>query len=234
MYWKFTINNKHYDSDSLSQMDNRYRAKFINSLSGFKSVNLIGTQDDDGESNLAIFSSVVHLGASPALVGFVMRPDNGSRHTLDNIISTKHYTINQVSADFYRAAHQSSAGYVKEQSEFIHTGLNASYIKEVKAPFVKESRVKYALTLREILPISHNNTQFIIGEITHIICDEKAITDDGYIDIEALETVCVSGLDSYHTSKRLSRLSYAKPDRLSTDIPLDGSVDIITENSGKD
>ena len=233
MYWKCTINNKHYDSDNLSQMDNRYRAQFINSLSGFKSVNLIGTQDKNGQSNLAIFSSVVHLGASPALVGFVMRPDNGSRHTLDNILSTKHYTINQVSADFYRAAHQSSAGYAKEQSEFIHAGLNASYIKGIKAPFVKESRVKYALTLREILPISHNNTQFIIGEITDIICDEKSITDDGYIDIETLETVSVSGLDSYHTSKRLSRLSYAKPDTQTTDIPLNGLVDILTENSGK-
>jgi len=233
MYRKCTINNKHYDSDHLSQMDNRYRAKFINSLSGFKSVNLIGTQDEAGQSNLAIFSSVVHLGASPALVGFVMRPDNGSRHTLDNIISTKKYTINQVSADIYRSAHQSSAGYTKEQSEFIHTGLNASYINNVKAPFVKESRLKYALTLREILPISHNNTQFIIGEITDIICDEKAVTDDGYIDIETLETVCVSGLDSYHTSKRLSRLSYAKPNTLSTDLSLNGSVDIITEDSGK-
>lgn len=214
-------------------MDNRYRAKFINSLSGFKSVNLIGTQDSSGKTNVAIFSSVVHLGASPALVAFVMRPDNGSRHTLNNIISTGHYTINQVSAQFYQAAHQSSARYPKEESEFTHVDLSASYIDNIKAPFVKESRLKYALKLKEILPISSNNTQFIIGEITHVICDERALKDDGYIDIEALDTVAVSGLDSYHKSIRLARLSYAKPDKFATEISLHGAVNFSADTEGK-
>jgi flavin reductase (DIM6/NTAB) family NADH-FMN oxidoreductase RutF len=204
-------------------MDSRYRAKFINSLSGFKSANLIGTQDDNGQSNLAIFSSVVHLGASPALVGFVMRPDNGSRHTLDNIISTKHYTINQVSAEFYTLAHQSSARYKKVQSEFTQLGLSEHYLGNIKAPFVKESRLKYGVTLKEIVPISLNDTLFIIGQITHVVCDKDAIKEDGYIDIEALETVTVSGLDSYHKSERLTRLSYAKPTNVATGISLNGT-----------
>jgi flavin reductase (DIM6/NTAB) family NADH-FMN oxidoreductase RutF len=205
-------------------MNHRYRAKFINSLSGFKSVNLIGTQDISGHSNLAIFSSVVHLGASPALVGFVMRPDNGSRHTLDNIISSGHYTINQVSGEFYHSAHQSSARYKKDQSEFTQLGLSTHYLGNIRAPFVKESRLKYAVKLKEILPIPLNGTQFIIGEITHVICDSTAVKDDGYIDIEAIETVTVSGLDSYHKSERLTRLSYAKTDSLATDLSINGRV----------
>jgi len=205
-------------------MPSRYRAKFINSLSGLKSVNLIGTQDLDGKTNLAIFSSVVHLGAAPALVGFIMRPDNGSRHTLDNIINTQHYTINQVSRDFFRRAHQSSARYMKEQSEFTQVGLSADYLADFNAPFVKESRVKYAVELKEILPITINETQLVIGEIIHIVCEEKAIQNDGYIDIEMLGTVSVSGLDSYHQSMRISRLGYAKPDSLVVDIPLNGSI----------
>lgn len=203
-------------------MDNRYRAKFINSLSGFKSANLIGTQDKHGKSNLAIFSSVVHLGASPALVGFVMRPDNGARDTLDNIMSSKHYTINQVATDFYRSAHQTSARYPKNVSEFEKTGLTTSYVGNIKAPFVKESLLKYAVELKEVLPINLNGTQFVIGEITHVICQESAVTNDGYIDIETLDTVCVSGLDSYHSSNRFSRLSYVKTTKANVDIPLSG------------
>lgn len=191
-------------------MSNTQLALFINSLSGFKSANLIGTQDSEGQTNLAIFSSVVHLGASPALVGFVMRPDNNQRHTLNNIMATSQYTINQVSSGFYKQAHQSSARYDKEQSEFDLVGLTASYIDGVNAPFVKESRLKYALTLKQIIPILFNNTQFIIGEITDVICEKEVVKEDGYIDIEALETVSVSSLDSYHSSKRLARLSYAK------------------------
>ncbi|MGO3346471.1 MAG: hypothetical protein ACTIM4_14665 [Marinomonas sp.] len=59
--------NQHFDLQSLSEMTSRYRTQLINSLSGFKSANLIGTCNAQGQTNLAIFSSVFHLGASPAL-----------------------------------------------------------------------------------------------------------------------------------------------------------------------
>lgn len=203
-------------------MPKEYRAKFINSLSGFKSANLISTQSVDGDTNLAIFSSVVHLGASPALVGFVMRPDNGDRHTLNNIVSSKQYTINQISKEFYQAAHQTSARYLAQQSEFELSGLTEEYIDNVTAPFVKESRLKYALTLEDILPIAANNTQLVIGKITHILCENAVIQQDGYIDIETLETVSISGLDSYHSNSRLSRLSYAKPNKNIVELNLNG------------
>ncbi|MDN2664439.1 flavin reductase family protein [Psychromonas sp. 14N.309.X.WAT.B.A12] len=191
-------------------MPSRYRARFINSLSGFKSANLIATQDNQGNTNVAIFSSIVHLGASPALVGFIMRPDTGQRHTLDNIIETQTYTINQVSEAFYQQAHQTSARYSIDDSEFDMTGLECGYIDNV--PFVKQSNLKYVVKLKEIMPIPLNNTQMVIGEITDVLCEESVIEKDGYIDIEALQTVTISGLDSYHSSQRLSRLSYAKPD----------------------
>ncbi len=202
---------QHITRNDIQSFNQRYKVQLINSLSGFKSANLIGTQDGDGKSNLAIISSVVHLGANPALVGFVMRPDNGERHTLDNIITSKHYTINQVSADIYQQAHQCSASIPRHESEFIHTGFSAHYVGNIYAPFVKESHIKYAVKVKEIIPIELNNTQFIIGEIIHIICQKKAIQSDGYIDLEAMNSVSVSGLDSYHKSSRLCRLSYAKP-----------------------
>lgn len=212
-------------------MPDRQKAMFINCLSGFKSANLIATQDQQGNSNLAIFSSVVHLGANPALVGFIMRPDNDERHTLNNIINTKQYTINQVSADFYHKAHQTSARYAKHQSEFEQVGLTNHYIDDIAMPFVKESHLKYAVKLKEIVPITLNNTQFIIGEITHVMCNEKAIQAGGYIDVEALQTVSVSGLDSYHSSKRLSRLSYAKPATQSHQLLVNGTIKDADNNA---
>jgi len=203
---------KQINIQTLDSMEKRARAHFINSLSGFKSANLIATKSPQGQSNVAMISSVVHLGASPALVGFVMRPDNGERHTLTNIIESGCYTINQVSSHFYRQAHQTSARYLKHQSEFEETDLIEYYLDGIDVPFVKESQLKYAVTLKQIIPIELNNTQFIIGEITHVLCEQDAVNEDGYIDIEALNTVCVSGLDNYHSTHRLARLNYAKPD----------------------
>ena len=213
---------KNINEDQLNAMEPRYRAQLINSLSGFKSANLIGTSNQSNTYNLAIFSSVFHLGASPALVGFISRPDSIERHTLKNIELTQQYTINQVSESFWQAAHQTSARYNEEQCEFKQTGLTAQLMAGIAAPFVQESQLKYALTLKSITPIPLNNTVLVIGEITHILCEEAAIKNDGYIDIESLNTVMVSGLDSYHTSQRLSRLSYAKPETLPRCIAING------------
>jgi flavin reductase (DIM6/NTAB) family NADH-FMN oxidoreductase RutF len=210
--------------NDLAKMTPRYKAQVINSLSGFKSANLIGTVSNDNINNLAIFSSVFHLGSSPALVGFITRPSSVERHTLENIQQTKQFTINQVNEDFWQEAHQTSARYSEGECEFKATGLTPETIHKIKAPFVKESRLKYALTLKEIVPIQQNGTLLVIGEITNIICDKEAIKSDGYIDIELLNTVTISGLDSYHTSKRLSRLSYAKPDKKPVPLSLNGEL----------
>ena len=63
------------------------RLNIVNSLSGIKPANLVGTISNNNETNLAIFSSVVHLGSDPALLGFVLRPEQEvRRHTYENIL----------------------------------------------------------------------------------------------------------------------------------------------------
>ncbi|WP_407333670.1 flavin reductase family protein [Enterovibrio sp. 27052020O] len=201
----------HFNIQDINAMEERYRAKLINSLSGFKSANLIGTTDGKGNHNLAIVSSVFHIGANPPLVGMISRPHTVTRDTLENIEATGVYTINQVCADIWKQAHQTSARYPAEMSEFEETELTPEWVDGLVAPYVAESRVKFALEVRETQTLAVNGTVLIIGEIVQVIVDEEAIADDGYIDIEMLETVAVSGLDSYHVTNRLARLSYAKP-----------------------
>nr|WP_086940478.1 flavin reductase family protein [Thaumasiovibrio occultus] len=200
--------------DELQQLDDRYRANLINSLSGFKSANLIGTVDKQGRTNLAIVSSVFHLGANPPLLGMISRPHSVARHTLDNILAIGEYTINHVNAAIWTQAHQTSARFPREISEFDAVGLSAQWHDGVKAPFVAESRLKYALKLRSHQTIDLNGVVLLIGEVTQLHVEQGAVTDSGYIDIAQLGSVAVSGLDSYHTAQNLGRLSYAKPDKV--------------------
>lgn len=211
--------------EKLNELDQRYRAHLVNSLSGFKSANLIGTINQAGQTNLSIVSSVFHIGANPPLVGTIFRPHSVPRHTLENILETKHYTINQVTEEIYQQAHQTSARYNRDLSEFNQTNLEEEYINDFKAPFVKSSLLKYSLELKEHQLLKINNTELIIGEIRDIIVESSAVRADGYIDIESLSTVAISGLDSYHNTQRLSRLSYAKQDRAIVELNLDGSTD---------
>lgn len=203
----------------IEAMPSRYRAHFVNSLSGYKSANLVGTIDSEGHTNLAIVSSVVHLGAHPPLVAMVVRPDVVERHTLANIRANGWFTLNQVNRQFWQAAHQTSAKYEQTESEFSAVGLAPEFIGNCAAPFVKESVLKYAVKLVREQAIEENGTILLIGSIEHGVVKEQALCSDGHIDLNALETVAVTGLDGYHVGNRLGRLSYAQPHQWPT--PLD-------------
>ena len=208
----------HFSVDDILAMESRQRAAFMNSLSGFKSASLIGTIDTQNSTNLAIFSSVIHLGSNPALVGFINRPDSVDRHTFENILATNCFTINHINKSIYKQAHQTSARYPKDVSEFDATGLTTEYIKDFKAPFVKESHIKYGLEFIEKHELKINGTILVIGKVIDVILPESCLLSDGAIDIEMAETIAISGLDSYHTTNKVARLSYAKPNITSIEI----------------
>ncbi len=203
--------NTTLDLVQLMEMEQRKRAQFINSISGFRSVALIGTIDTNGQTNLAIFSSIVHIGSNPPLLSFIMRPDSVERHTLTNIMETGFYTINHINADMYEKAHQTSARYPKNVSEFEATGLTPLFKNDFVAPFVAESHIQIGMEFKERLDISINQTSMIIGEIKFVHYPTNCLLDDGFIDIEKAGSITSAGLDSYHTTQVLKRLEYAKP-----------------------
>lgn len=204
----------------LAQLEQRKRVSLVNSVSGFKSLNLIGTVDSTGRTNLAIFNSVFHLGSSPALLGFIARPDSVERHTIANIESVGFYTLNHVHADVYKKAHQTSARYLKNVSEFEATGLEAISQNDFPAPFVKESRVRMGMAFRQRIDLTINDTILVVGEIVQLYFPDDCWCDDGYLDIEKAGTLSGSSLDGYHSTTRIDRLSYAKPGLELQSLPL--------------
>ena len=200
-----------FKKDDIEQFEQRYRTAFVNSLAGFRQAVLIGTKSVDGDTNLAIFNSLIHLGANPALFGLINRPDSVERHTLQNIIDTKEYTLNYVGAVYYKKAHQTSARYEKVISEFDEIGFKEIYHPFCKAPFVEEAIVKIAMKLEDIIPIPLNGTVLIIGSIVQVEMDASMISPDGFVELSEAEILISQGLDAYFVSKKLGRLPYAKP-----------------------
>lgn len=202
-----------YNEDAIFDMPQRVRANFINSLSGFKSANLVGTASKDGDLNLAIISSVFHVGAKPPLLGMIMRPHTVIRDTLDNIKQTGMYTINHVHSGIVKQAHQCSARYAPKENEFDKVGLTAQMSNTLAVPFVGESKIKMALKVEQTNLIEANQTELVIGRIVEVIIDGDYLLEDGYLDIEKADSIAVSCLDSYHQTNRIDRFSYAKPEK---------------------
>ena len=199
-----------FNQSHISAMEKRYRTTFINSLPGYKSLHILGTANQDGISNLGLFNSIFHIGANPPLLGMVFRPDSNDHDSLENIIQTKEYTLNNVLPEWFTQAHQTSARFPSGVSEFEPCGFKEFYLEPFKAPFVAQSSIKIGMELREIIDVSLNNTKILIGEIVHVLMDDGIVAGDGYVDHLKAGTVTVAGLDSYFTTEHLGRLDYAK------------------------
>jgi flavin reductase (DIM6/NTAB) family NADH-FMN oxidoreductase RutF len=202
--------SKHFSISELQTWDRFTRANFINSLSGFKSLSLIGTVNGAGVSNLAVFSNIVHLGADPALIGFINRPLSAAPHTIQNIQETGVYTVNLVTESMYKQAHQTSAKYPDGVSEFEMTGLTEEFREGCNAPFVAESPVQYVLKLEQVIPIELNNTFFVIGSLLEAYVPVGIQEEDGFLDLAKAGIITSLGTSGYYKTEKIDNLPYAK------------------------
>ncbi len=194
-------------------MDKIFRLNLINSCTGYKSANLIGTQSDDGKTNLAVFSSITHLGSNPPLIGFVLRPMTVPRDSYRNIKSSSFFTVNHIHHSNVADAHHTSAKYPEDVSEFSKTDFEAQYLDDFQAPFVKNAKVRLACRFLNEYPIKENNTLLLVGEILAIYVEDGIMESDGWLNLQRAGSVTINGLDGYAKPELIERFPYAKPTR---------------------
>jgi flavin reductase (DIM6/NTAB) family NADH-FMN oxidoreductase RutF len=199
------------NKEGIKGLDKEYRRSFINSLAGFRQAVLVGTQSAAGNSNLAIFNSLIHLGANPALLGLINRPDSVQHDTLQNIQSIGFYTLNFVSGKEYEKAHQTSARYAVGVSEFEKVGFEEEYHSNFAAPFVTGAVVQIAMKFEERIDIKLNGTVLIVGSVQEICVENSLVGADGFVNLSEAGVLVSQGLDAYFTTSPLGRLPYAKP-----------------------
>lgn len=201
----------YFNLKQIQELEHLYKINLINSCSGFKSANLIGTKSNIGQENVAVFSSVTHVGSNPPLLGFFCRPTTVTRHTYDNIKNTGVYTINHIDLDNFEDAHHTSAKYDQSISEFDMTGLESEYKDNCKAPFVKGAPIQLEMKFVEEYLIKANNTILVIGEIQGLHINGDLLEDDGFINLSKANIAAINGLDGYTIPKLEKRLEYQRP-----------------------
>ena len=202
---------KHISKQDLNAMDRIYRLNLINSCTGYKSANLIGTVSTENIYNVAVFSSITHLGSDPALLTFIVRPTTVPRDTYKNIIDNKEFTVNHINVEDIKEAHHTSARYPSVISEFDVTNLEKEFKDDYKASFVKSSRIKLGCKYLNQYEIKENNTLLMVAEINDIYFNEDIIQKDGWLNLDIAKTVTVNGLDGYALPSLVQRFEYAKP-----------------------
>lgn len=201
----------HLSRAAIDEMGHLYKINLMNSISGYKPANLIATESEDGVTNLAVFSSVVHYGSSPAILGFVLRPTTVVRNTYDNIKKTGFYTINAICESIIEDAHHTSAKYESGISEFDKTDLSPEYKDNFHAPYVTESPLQIGMKFLEEYYIKANGTILVLGEVTDLYFKDSMLSEDGFLNLSKEKIAAVNGLDTYMVAEKYKRLSYQRP-----------------------
>ena len=200
----------HFSRQDIETLPRIKRINIINSVTGVKPANLIATRSNDGKTNVAIFSSVVHLGSNPALIGFFFRPQHEKpTDSYKNICQTGYYTINQVPMNIMENAHFSSARFPSSVSEFERCNIHEEYLFDFHAPFVEESRLKMGLKLIDQKPIEANNTILMIGQVEHLVFDDEIMDVEGNLNLEPIHGIGIGGVNTYYDLQKIKRYPYA-------------------------
>ena len=203
------------NKDSIQQLEKFNRINLMNSITGISPANLIGTISKDSIENLAIFSSVVHLGSNPPLMGFILRPTKKNRRdTYENIIETNKFTINHINSDMVERSHYTSVKFDKNESEFQKCRLTAEYLNNFQAPYVKESYAKVGLELEDIQSIKSNGCRLIIGRVERLYVPDSAIYKNGNIQLDLSNSIGVGGLNTYYSLDKIAEYPYARVNNL--------------------
>ena len=203
-----------FNNQDINQLDKIYKINLINSCSGFKSANLLGSISEDGKTNVAVFSSVTHLGSNPPTLGFILRPTTVPRNTHKNIKDLGFFTINHIYEDIIDDAHHTSAEYPEEISEFEMTNLEEEYKGSFKAPFVKNAPVQMAMKLEEEIQVPSNDVVFIVAQIRELYVKDELLQEDGLINLSKGNVATINGLDTYAIPKFKKQLSYQRPKQI--------------------
>ena len=206
----------HFTRDQINDLGKIKKINLINSCSGYKSANLIGTISKEGITNVAVFSSVTHLGSNPPTLGFILRPTTVPRDTYKNILESGVFTINHIFENIIEDAHHTSAKYEEVISEFDITGLEDEYYNDCIAPFVKGSPVQMEMKFIEEYHIKSNNVIHIIAEIKNLYVKDDILKEDGFLDLAKGKVAAINGLDAYAIADNNTRFNYQRPKKLNT------------------
>ncbi|MDP5093553.1 MAG: flavin reductase family protein [Polaribacter sp.] len=205
---------KFFDAKDIDELQKIYKINLINSCSGFKSANLLGSISNEGIMNVAVFSSVTHLGSNPPTLGFILRPTTVPRDTYKNIKETGIFTINHIWEDIIEDAHHTSAKYPEEVSEFEMTSLTPEFKGDFKAPFVKNAPVQMSMKFMEEIYVPSNDVMLIVAQIQELYVKDELLQEDGLINLSLGKVVAINGLDTYATPTFKKQLSYQRPKKI--------------------
>ena len=195
------------DSTSLNSMERQARTTLINSLSGVRTAFIAITADSHGHLNASTLSNVTHVGAHPAQMSILFRPDNGKRHTLQNFLNGCPLTLVCMPFNQVNLVHEVSMNAPEGTFELDVLEASTCHIEGCPHPLPKD--YLYAISLEFVERFSLNNgCIYTIGQIKSIATGAALkVDEEGQISFDTPPTLAI-GLRQYTTTETAIKLPY--------------------------
>jgi flavin reductase (DIM6/NTAB) family NADH-FMN oxidoreductase RutF len=195
------------DSTSLDIMERQARTTLINSLSGVRTAFIGITANSDGRLNASTLSNVTHVGAHPAQMSILFRPDNGKRHTLQNFLSGSPLTLVCMPFNQVNLVHEVSMNAPEGTFELDVLEAATCHVEGCPHPLPKD--YLYAISLEFVERFTLNNgCIYTIGQIKSIATGAALKIDEkGQISFDTPPTLAI-GLRQYTTTEKTVKLPY--------------------------
>ncbi len=169
---------------------------------GPRPIAFASTLDSDGRPNLSPFSFFNVFSANPPILIFSPSRrvrDNTTKHTLENVLTTKEVVINIVNYDIVQQMSLSSTEYAKGENEFVKSGLTMLDSEIVKPYRVAESPVQFECKVIKVEALGNEGGagNLIFSEVVKIHLNKAILDENGNIDQYKIDQVARMGGNWY-------------------------------------
>lgn len=169
---------------------------------GPRPIAFASTIDELGRSNLSPFSFFNVFSANPPILIFSPARrvrDNTTKHTLENVLTTKEVVINIVNYDIVQQMSLSSTEYAEGENEFKKAGLTMLKSDLIKPFRVAESPVQFECKVTKVEALGNEGGagNLIFSEVVKIHIHESIIDENGSINQHKIDQVARMGGNWY-------------------------------------
>lgn len=182
---------------------------------GPRPIAFASTIDIDGNPNLSPFSFFNVFSANPPILIFSPARrvrNNTTKHTLENVLSTKEVVINIVNYDIVQQMSLSSTEYPEGVNEFTKSGLTMVASKKVKPFRVGESPVQFECKVNEVISLGEEGGagNLIVCQVVMIHVKKEILDENGTIDQYKIDQVARMG-GNWYSRANMGMFEVPKP-----------------------
>lgn len=193
----------------IEALDRNHRRILVNRMQGVRAAVLLGTYSEKGVANLGLFFSLQHLGADPALMGVVFRPESSMGQSLGNLRFRRWISANYMPSEEIDRVHRCSAAFASEVSEFESTGLPLHTETDIPAPFVGNAPIRLALEYHSEIKLP-NECILALLHLRKLWIEPSAL--DSETRLPRFDSLLhVNGLDAYYSLRFDQIKNYERP-----------------------